>query len=256
MFLSNQYSESVASENSCLISNTQHTTRFHLNQQPTYGIYNRNDYMARCYRRCWKMNSRLGPELKKLLCFGGQSSLSGDCCSTFFFIVIVLFPLLSFGLLIPNHSLSPTAKVSICVSMTVILTCFSVWHFYSIMVILKNKQKWLESWFTFNVTEEKLLPTTQQLSTRFFDIRKHMKFFDVTRDSLGHFPLLGKQQKQGLHKKFNTSNMSRARIILFTTRYLDSSVRTTLQITITILVMTVICTGLSLFELVAAASKL
>lgn len=254
MYLSSQYSQSQASEDSCLISERQRSGIFSLNEQPTYGIYNRNDYMARCYRGCWKKNARNGPELKKLLCFGGQSSTSGDCCSASFFLCILLLPFISLLTLIRGKEVTFAVKISVSSITLAVCLIISVWHVYSIYVMVTNKRKWIQSWFTFIVHENVLVPHSTQVGSRFFDIRKHLKYYDVTRDSLSHFPLLNSMRKQQICFKFNDDNMNRARIILYTTRFLDSLYVSTRNMAIVMLTLSLVCAIISLYELMVVWS--
>ena len=247
MFLSSQYSESQASETSCLMPEHRRRSPYRLNEQPTYGIYNRNDYMARCYRKCWKKNSKRGPELKTLLCFGGKSSHSGDCLSLFLFALIFFMPLFSFILFFLKQF-----EIALVMSIAMLIICIilSVWHIHSIRIIIRNKKLWIRSWFAFNIEEDLLVPKTKQVRNRFFDVRKHLRYFDVTRQSLENFPLLTNKQKQGLYTKFQCENLNRARIILYTRRYLQASVSSTLIITATMLVLTAFGFSLSLYILI------
>lgn len=247
MFLSSQYSESQASEASCLIPEHQKRSPFRLNEQPTYGIYNRNDYMARCHRKCWKKNSKRGPELKTLLCFGGKSSHGGDFLSLFLFILIFPLPLFSFILLFLKRF-----EIALVMSIAMLIICImlSVWHFHSIRIIIRNKKLWIKSWFTFNVEEDLLVPRTKQVGNRFFDVRKHLRYLDVTKQSLQNFPSLTNIQKQGLYTKFECENLNRARIILYTRRYLQVSAGSTLKIAATMLILTAFGFSLSLYILI------
>lgn len=257
MYLSAQYSESQsqASEStSLLVSESKQNRKFRLNEQPTYGVYNRNDYMARSYRNCWKHNARIGPVLKKLLCFGGQTSTTGDCCSSFFFVLIIIFPLLSLVTLFPIKTLPREAKIGLASTILTICLVLSIWHIFSIFIILKNKRIWVDSWFTFQVHEKTFKQTSQvQIADRFFDIRKHMRFYDITRDSVRKFPLFSHKQRYELSAKFQVERINRARVILYTRKFLDAVNGFSLKIAIFMMGIALLAAAISTFELVMLA---
>ena len=259
MYLSSQYSESQnqASEStSLLISEGKQNKRFRLNDQPTYGVYNRNDYMARCYRKCWKQNSRIGPVLTKLLCFGGQSSLSGDCCSSFFFVFVIFFPMLSLVTLFPIKRLSYEVKVVLASTVLTVCISLAVWHIVCLYIVATNKKVWEASWFTFQVSDSKFRQTTQvQVAERFFDIRKHLRFYDITRDSVRHFSLLGTKERNELNRKFEIEKINRARVILYTPKFLEAISSFSLKIGFFMLCVAVLAACIAGFQLVMIAKK-
>ena len=91
----------------------------------------------------------------------------------------------------------------------------------------------------------------QCYTTRLFFLffRKHMKFYDITKDSLANFPLLDKMQKQIIYHHFNCRNMNRARVILFTKRFLKSLNGSPRNIAIVMLVVSALCLAVSVFQL-------
>lgn len=259
MYLSSQYSESQnqgSESTSLLISESKQNSRYRLNEQPTYGVYNRNDYMARCYRKCWKQNARIGPVLRKLLFFGGQSSLSGDCCSSFFFVFVIFFPMLSLVTLFPIKSLTYELKVGLGSTVLTVCMVLSVWHIISLYVVFTNKRIWKASWFTFEVSEQKLRQTTPvQVADRFFDIRKHLRFYDITQDSLRHFSLLGHRERNELKRRFITERINRARVILYTPKFLEAISGFSMKMGLFMLIVALLAVGISGFQLVVIAKQ-
>uniref|UniRef100_A0A7M5X6H9 Uncharacterized protein n=1 Tax=Clytia hemisphaerica TaxID=252671 RepID=A0A7M5X6H9_9CNID len=257
MYLSSQYSESQsqASESTSLLGSEKQNKKFRLNTEPTYGVYNRNDYMARCYRKCWKLNSRIGPVLRKLLCFGGQSSLSGDCCSSFFFVFVIFFPMLSLVTLFPIKRLSYHVKIALASSILTICMVLAIWHIFSLYILTQNKKIWKDSWFTFQVSADKFHQPQVQIADRFFDIRKHLRFYDITRDSVRSFPLLDVKQRQDLNRKFEIERINRARVILYTPKFLESISSFSMKIGVFLLCIALLASGISAFELVMIAKN-
>ena len=163
------------------------------------------------------------------------------------FILIFSLPLFSFILLFLKRF---EIALVMSIAMLIISIMLSVWHFHSIRIIIRNKKLWIKSWFTFNVEEDLLVPRTKQVRNRFFDVRKHLRYLDVTKQSLQNFPLLTNIQKQGLYTKFECENLNRARIILYTRRYLQVSAGSTLKIAATMLILSAFGFSLSLYVLI------
>ena len=257
MYLSSQYSVSQnqgSESTSLLISESRQNAKFRLNEQPTYGVYNRNDYMARCYQKCWKQNSRIGPVLKKLLWFGGQSSLSGDCCSSLFFVFVVFFPLMSLVTLFPIKRLSHELKIGLASTILTVCVALAAWHIFSLYVFVTNKRVWKASWFTFEVSDNKFRQTTQvQVADRFFDIRKHLRFYDITRDSIRRFPLLGTKARNDLNRRFEIERINRARVILYTPKFLEAISSFSMKMGIFMLCVALLAAGIAGFQLVMVA---
>ena len=261
MYLSSQYSISVndsEEEEIGLLTSQRGSSLFSLNEVPTYGLYNRNDYMQRCYKRCRKLNDKNGQQLKRLLCFGGESSKSGDCCSTLLFTMVFILPILTVAIMVPNKVLEFNHKiiaVSCCVGMLLMLV---VWHAFSIYVIVQNERKWRESWFTCEVNTAMIstkpftpVGGTERRGNRFFDIRDHMRFYDITKDSVPNSPLLDLEQKKDILNKFTRMNIRTARLILYTKRFMKSVSYVPRNFAIILLIVTVCCFGVTVVELLA-----
>ena len=263
MYLSSQYSISVdeSEEENISLLQSDRTRRsiFSLNEVPTYGIYNRNDFMARCYRRCRTINVRSGPQLRKLLWFGGESSKSGDCCSSFLFMLVIIFPvicLLAF-LPIPSHKhLGYDTRATIVSVMVGLLTVLSLWHTFSLFVIIHNARKWKRSWFTFQVRPSMMPIPQNMISRRFFDIRRNMVFYDITKESLPTFPLLSAEQKKNTLKMLMRLNIDRARVILHTKEFMRAVNRFPRNFAISLLTVSLTCLGFMVFELFVVLDKL
>eukprot|EP00794_Sanderia_malayensis_P011241 gene11241-12421_t len=228
MYLSSQYSISVneSDEEVGLLSNQKSGSFLKLNDVPTYGLYNRSDYMQRCHKRCRKLNDKNGEQLKRLLWFGGESSKSGDCCSSLFCTMIFILPLLSLILLIPNkHAASLHTKIVIISTCLAVLLLLTFWHAYSIYVIVQNKAKWLRSWFTVEVSDTTIPSPSCPVGTgghggRFFDIRYNLRYYDITKESISSSPVLDDEKRKELMAIFNNRNIGKARLILYKKRYL------------------------------------
>ena len=258
MYLSSQYSISVneSQENVGLLTSQQRGNFLTLNEVPTYGLYNRNDFMQRCYKRVRKLNDKAAARLKRLLCFGGESSKKGDCFSTFFFMVVFIIPLLTLAVLIPNKVLTHGEKIAVASCSLFVLLLLSSWHAYSIHVIAFNMRKWRESWFTFEV-DPCLIPLPSMplgsgtAGDRFFDIRSNMRYYDITKEGIVTSPLLGIRDKKALMKKFEELNISRARLILYTKRFVNAVSTVPKNFAIILLVLTLLCVVLSFIELLS-----
>lgn len=161
----------------------------------------------------------------------------------------MLLPLVSLITLLPAKTFNYQTKVSICSVMLIICLLLCIWHTYSLFVLITNMKKWLQIWFTFNVNEKFMAPSLNIVGSRFFDIRKHLKYYDVTRDSLPHYPLLTHSQKQNILMKFDCEKISRARIILYTTRFFESVNEFTRNVIISLLVLSLLCAGIAMYEL-------
>ena len=258
MYLSSQYSVSVdeSQENIGLLTSQQRSTYFPLNDVPTYGIYNRNDFMQRCYKRVRKLNDKTAVNLKRLLCFGGESSKKGDCFSTFFFMVVFAIPVITLVVLVPKHVLSYDNKAAVASCCLLVLTLLAVWHSYSIYVIVYNMRKWKESWFTIEVGPSVIpLPNVPigsgTAGDRFFDIRKNIRYYDITKEGIMNSPLLGIRDKKALMRNFEVLNISRARLILYTRKFVHVVSVVPKHFAIILLVLTMICTILSFIELLS-----
>lgn len=258
MYLSSQYSISVneSQENVGLLTSQQRGNFLTLNEVPTYGLYNRNDFMQRCYKRVRKLNDKAGAKLKRLLCFGGESSKKGDCFSTFFFMVVFIIPLLTLAVLVPNKVLSTHEKIAVAACSLFVLVLLAIWHAYSIHVIVYNMSKWKESWFTLEV-EPCLIPLpTGPLGSgtagdRFFDIRSNMRYYDITKEGIATSPLLGIEDKKALHRKFEELNITRARLILYTKRFINAVSAVPKNFAVILLIISLICVVLSFIELLS-----
>ena len=258
MYLSSQYSVSVneSQENIGLLTSQQRGSVFALNEVPTYGLYNRNDFMERCYRKVRKLNDKAAVDLKRLLCFGGESSKKGDCFSTFFFVVVFLIPLMTLAILVPWNVLSFANKTAVVSCCLLVVALLAVWHSYSIYAIVFNLRKWRESWFTIEVDPASIpLPNrpigSGKAGDRFFDIRMNMRYYDITRDGIANSPLLGIGDKKALIKKFDELNIARARLILYTKRFLHAASIVPKNFAIILLTFTLICVVLSCLELMS-----
>lgn len=256
MYLSSQYSLSVneSQENVGLLTSQQRRNFLTLNEVPTYGLYNRNDFLQRCYKRVRKLNDKAGVHLKRLLCFGGESSKKGDCFSTFFFMVVFIIPLLTLAVLVPNRALSLEGKIAVVSCSLVVLILLAVWHSYSIYAISYNMKKWKESWFTLEVDACMIpLPSgfvgSGTTGDRFFDIRCNMRYHDITKEGIANSPLLGTADKKALLRKFDELKITRARLILYTKRFLNAVSSVPKNFAIVLLVLTLICVVLSFLEL-------
>lgn len=256
MYLSSQYSVSVneSQENIGLLTSQQRSAFFTLNEVPTYGLYNRNDFIQRCYKRVRKLNDKAAPNLKRLLCFGGESSTKGDCFSTFFFMVVFAIPVMTLAVLVPKHVLSYDNKTVVVSCCLMILTLLAVWHSYSIYVIVYNMRNWKESWFTIEVDPSVIpLPNVPigsgTAGDRFFDIRKNIRYYDVTKEGIMNSPLLGIRDKKALMKKFELLTISRARLILYTRKFVHVVSIVPKHFAISLLVLTMVCSILSFIEL-------
>lgn len=261
MYLSSQYSISVSEsqeETVGLLTSQQRQSIFKPNDVPTYGLYNRNDFMQRCYKRCRKLNDKAGPQLKRLLCFGGESSKKGDCCSTLFFMMAFVLPLMSLAILVPNRALDQLHKIIVVSACLTFLLLLSFWHAYSIYVITYNIQKWRECWFTIEVISSMIPQPAQPIGSggrgdRFFDIRSNMRYYDVTKQDLANSPVLGIGDKKALVKKFEELNISRARLILYTKRFINAVSAVPKNFAVILFVVTLICVAISTVELLFIA---
>ena len=261
MYLSSQYSASVneSQENVGLLTSQQRGALFTLNEVPTYGLYNRNDFMQRCYKRVRKINDKTAVQLKRLLCFGGESSKKGDCFSSFFFVLVFLIPIMTLAVLVPNNLLSSHSEVAVISCCLFVLILLVAWHSYSIYAIGYNMQRWKESWFTLEV-DPCLIPLpgmpigSNTAGDRFFDIRKNIRYYDITKESIVNSPLLGIGDKEMLTRKFEELNIARARLILHTRRFIHAVSIVPRDFAIVLLALTVVCVILSFMELMSTLS--
>ena len=244
MFFSSQYSTSQSEEvKEPLISESSRARRFKLNDAPTYGIYNRSDFMARCHRACWKMNGRDGPTLRRLLWFGGKASKSGNCLSTFFFVLVLVLPFFALFWVVGRPSRHWHEVLMWCVVVVEVLLL--IWNCYCLFAILSNFTKWDSCWFTFKVNKRVLGPVRNSIGDRFFDIRQHMKYCDVTRETIGTFPLLTVAQRRHVASKFEQhSNISQFRLILYSGRFLNVAYRCPRLMAIALLCLSSCAVGL------------
>ena len=263
MYLSSQYSISVneSQENVGLLTSQQRGNFLTLNEVPTYGLYNRNDFMQRCYKRVRKLNDKAAPHLRRLLCFGGESSKKGDCFSTFFFMMVFILPLMTLAILIPNESLNEVQKVTVVACCLVILILLSSWHAYSIYAIIRNVRIWKDSWFTMEVDPCLIpIPTgpigSGSAGDRFFDIRSNMRYYDITKEGIPNSPLLGIRDKKALLRKFEELKITRARLILYTSRFVNAVSVVPKNFAIILLVLTLICVVISIIELLSAVKSI
>ena len=244
MFFSSQYSTSQSEEvREPLITETGREKRFKLNNAATYGIYNRSDFMARCHKFCWKINGRDGPTLRRLLWFGGKSSKSGNYLSTFFFVLAIILPFFAFFWVIGQPVRQWHEVLMWCVFSVEILLL--IWNFYCLLVILTNFSKWDNCWFTIKVNKRVLGPVRNSIGDRFFDIRQHMKYCDVTKETISTFPLLTMDQRLQVISKFEQhSNVQQFRLILYSGRFLNVAYRCPRLMAIALLCLSSCAVGL------------
>ena len=125
-------------------------------------------------------------------------------------------------------------------------------------MIAYNIQKWRESWFTIEVTSCMMPQPTRPIGSggrgdRFFDIRSNMRYYDVTREELANSPVLGIGDKKMLFKKFEQLNISRARLILYTKRFINAVSSVPKNFAVILFVVTLICVAISTVELLFIA---
>lgn len=196
-----------SSEEQPLLSN--HPKYFTVVPRPhmLFGVYNKINYVAGCYKACLVANNEQGPKTSSLLLFGGGFSKIGSSMAFILMLVLAVVPFSAAWPFIVEEQTSINNYRELLIFTACMQFAFFLWHLYCSYVIkVKIFDVWLNSWFTFCVETKILLDENSVKTHSFFCLKGKLRVIDVSVSDLCRL-------NSGLHQLTGTERERLARVV-------------------------------------------
>lgn len=198
-------------------SRPRSTSVFHMTDSKfAGGIVNRCNYMTRCFKTAWEINTADIPCLKLLL-WNGESSKSPTWQSVVVLTLQWVFPFLPIFLL-PGSAYDSDTRLKLSWVFLVFEFIALVWHAYVLYIIISNRRNWKQAWFTFEVPRGTIGLVDSGVSDELtvFHFSANIRFIKTTYSTISKLHTISEHQQGVLREDMRQRNLEKCEVILFT----------------------------------------